>query len=166
MYSQCSSGNTYCKERFKRCVFDKPHALLHLNCWFRNLLFCILSKFMDGSKGIWYTLFCRESSDMRSPGVYVRIPISLLRDSLRRASGNLWVLSKCYHTIDLPIVLLTHTDIFIVDWLMVQQGWTQNKLKRKGIRYGFTLPPVILGLAAAIPPIFFTMYNPGEFERT
>jgi len=56
------------------------------------------------------------------------------------------------------------TLLCMIDWLMVQPGWAQSKMKRKGIRYGFTLPPVLIGLCAAIPPIFFGLYNPGEIE--
>eukprot|EP00985_Skeletonema_marinoi_P029339 scaffold27615_cov139-Skeletonema_marinoi.AAC.6 len=53
-----------------------------------------------------------------------------------------------------------YAELAGIYWLMVQPGWAQSKMKRKGIRYGFTLPPVLIGLCAAIPPIFFGLYNP------
>jgi len=48
------------------------------------------------------------------------------------------------------------------DWLMVRRGWTQNKMKRKRVTFGFVLPPILIGFVAAIPPLFFGFYNPGE----
>eukprot|EP00984_Skeletonema_dohrnii_P010008 scaffold3867_cov115-Skeletonema_dohrnii-CCMP3373.AAC.8 len=57
-----------------------------------------------------------------------------------------------------------YAELAAIYWLMVQPGWAQSKMKRKGIRYGFTLPPVLIGLCAAIPPIFFGFYNPTLFN--
>jgi hypothetical protein len=47
---------------------------------------------------------------------------------------------------------------------MVRRGWTQNKMKRKMVTFGFLSPPILIGFIAAIPPLFFEFYNPGEFN--
>lgn len=51
------------------------------------------------------------------------------------------------------------------DWLMVRHpNLTKNKMKRTRITFGFILPPVLLGFCAAIPPLFFSFYNPSLFS--
>ncbi|KAK1747117.1 hypothetical protein QTG54_002461 [Skeletonema marinoi] len=72
-------------------------------------------------------------------------------------SRNIFVFSLIYFA-------TAYAELAGIYWLMVQPGWAQSKMKRKGIRYGFTLPPVLIGLCAAIPPIFFGLYNPAVFN--
>ena len=43
---------------------------------------------------------------------------------------------------------------------MVRRGWTKNQMKTNKMRIGFLLPPVIVSLAMAVPPLFYQMYNP------
>lgn len=50
------------------------------------------------------------------------------------------------------------------DWIIVHFGWTETRMKKIGIRLAFILPPIILSLVHAIPPLFFGMYNPGLFS--
>jgi hypothetical protein len=52
---------------------------------------------------------------------------------------------------------------FQTDTLIVRRGWTKNDLKKSKIRVAFLLPPIIVALAMAVPPLFYQMYNPSYF---
>ena len=49
------------------------------------------------------------------------------------------------------------------DCLRVRRGWTKNQMKTKKMRVAFLLPPFIISLAMAVPPLFYQMYNPTLF---
>ena len=56
-----------------------------------------------------------------------------------------------------------YTLLAVLYWLKVRHGWTKTKLKKKGIRLSFLLPPLFVALCFSVPPLFFQMYNPAFY---
>lgn len=54
---------------------------------------------------------------------------------------------------------LYYTELAILYWCTVRHGWTETKMKQTGFRVAFFLPPVVVSLGFAVPPLFYELYN-------
>ncbi|KAL7546427.1 hypothetical protein ACHAWF_009761 [Thalassiosira exigua] len=52
-----------------------------------------------------------------------------------------------------------YTVLMILYWIVVRFGWTESRMSNWYIRLSFILPPIVISLGFAIPPLFFGMYN-------
>ena len=46
-----------------------------------------------------------------------------------------------------------------LDWIIVNFGWTENRMSKWRVRLSFLLPPIIISFGLAVPPLFLGMYN-------
>ncbi len=53
-----------------------------------------------------------------------------------------------------------YTQLAVLYWLIVRYGWTKKKMEKKGVRFTFLLPQLLVALCFSVPPLFFQMYNP------
>lgn len=73
------------------------------------------------------------------------------------AQGFFVVMSRVYFAI-------AYTELAALYWLIVHRGWSKEATKKMRIRLAFLLPPPIIALGIAIPPLFFEMYNVGIYN--
>lgn len=45
--------------------------------------------------------------------------------------------------------------------MIVRLGWTESRMSKLKLRLSFILPPIIISLGLAIPPLFLEFYNHG-----
>mmetsp|Transcript_31110 Transcript_31110/g.65650 ORF Transcript_31110/g.65650 Transcript_31110/m.65650 type:complete len:366 (+) Transcript_31110:328-1425(+) len=57
------------------------------------------------------------------------------------------------------ILALSYTILSVLYWIIVAQGWTEQKTQRRKIRFYFLGLPIIIAVALSTPPLFFEMYN-------
>mmetsp|Transcript_22874 Transcript_22874/g.37327 ORF Transcript_22874/g.37327 Transcript_22874/m.37327 type:complete len:312 (+) Transcript_22874:3-938(+) len=66
-------------------------------------------------------------------------------------------------TFSLTYFVTAYAGLGALYCLMVRRGWTKDQMKTKKMRVLFLLPPFIISLAMAVPPLFYQMYNPTLF---
>ncbi|KAL7523563.1 hypothetical protein ACHAWF_001059, partial [Thalassiosira exigua] len=66
-------------------------------------------------------------------------------------------------TLSLAASMIYYAVLMVLYWLIVRFRWQDSKLGKLNLRLSFTLPPVIIALGIAIPPLCFGMYNPASY---
>lgn len=49
--------------------------------------------------------------------------------------------------------------LMILYWIIVNFGWTENRMSKWRVWLSFLLPPIIISFGLSIPPLFLGMYN-------
>lgn len=57
------------------------------------------------------------------------------------------------------VLELSYTILSVLYWIMVAQGWTEQKTERRKIRFLFLVLPLVIGIAFATPLLFNKAYN-------
>ncbi|EJK47674.1 hypothetical protein THAOC_33590 [Thalassiosira oceanica] len=88
---------------------------------------------------------CRDNCKLHVSGIHISNLHNAGRSLLYRAGNR--ILGHC----------ATRVSGFCE--LIMWQIWTETKMKQTGFRVAFFLPPVVVSLGLAVPPLFYELYN-------
>ena len=87
--------------------------------------------------------------------------VSLFGNKVYLASGNVQTCTAqgFFASLGVAASMSYYATLMVLYMLSVRYNWSENKMSNIRFRMYFILPPTIISLMAAVPPLFFEMYN-------
>ena len=87
--------------------------------------------------------------------------VSSFGNKVYLASGNVQTCTAqgFFASLGVAASMSYYATLMVLYMLSVKHNWSENKMSNIRFRMYFILPPTIISLIAAVPPLFFEMYN-------
>jgi len=87
--------------------------------------------------------------------------VSSFGNKVYLASGNVQTCTTqgFFASLGVAASMSYYATLMVLYLLSVKHNWSENKMSNIRFRMYFILPPTIISLIAAVPPLFFEMYN-------